>query len=268
MTSKGGAANPTPKNAGATLAPCMWLSTARQAQARQLKEPSQAAPRLTQFITPSSTMWEKDFFISNTVAGTYLAKSSRRWRSGCSGSPHLALTAYALQDAGRRRQHVALGSQQRKSCRALRAHKDKGRGRGPTPLHACTQVQHSLRHTPEPRLKHVDVLVALADVEDARARGCNGKSGMAWISPRPSMFQRLTMAGPESENLMLVLPAYPSHPPLNTLPPVLTRGGGGVLEVPDLKDEFHVGQQADALIGGQRQQPIVVHHAVHACGPE
>jgi hypothetical protein len=41
-------------------------------------------PTPTQFMVPSGTMCEKDFFISNTVGGTYLANGSRSQRSGTS----------------------------------------------------------------------------------------------------------------------------------------------------------------------------------------
>lgn len=44
-------------------------------------------------------------------------------------------------------------------------------------------------------------------------------------------------------------------------------GGGGrrcKLEIPDLKDELHVCEQADALVGGQRQQAVVIHHTAGA----
>lgn len=39
------------------------------------------------------------------------------------------------------------------------------------------------------------------------------------------------------------------------------------LKVTDLEDELHVGQQADALVGGQRQQPVVIHDTVHGLDP-
>eukprot|EP00955_Chlamydomonas_euryale_P104727 365589-Chlamydomonas_euryale.AAC.2 len=39
------------------------------------------------------------------------------------------------------------------------------------------------------------------------------------------------------------------------------------LEVADLKDELHVRQQADALVGRQREQAVVVHDRVHRLDP-
>mmetsp|Transcript_31715 Transcript_31715/g.90095 ORF Transcript_31715/g.90095 Transcript_31715/m.90095 type:complete len:624 (+) Transcript_31715:5424-7295(+) len=71
---------------------------------------------------------------------------------------------------------------------------------------------------------------------------------------------------------------HPVDPRLDHVVPLLglrdvedagARGGGrcGKLEVTDLKDELHVGQQADALVGGQRQQAVVVHDAVHGLDP-
>ena len=38
-------------------------------------------------------------------------------------------------------------------------------------------------------------------------------------------------------------------------------GGGrrGIVQIPDLEDHLHVLLQGDALVGGQRQQPAVIH---------
>mmetsp|Transcript_31209 Transcript_31209/g.79124 ORF Transcript_31209/g.79124 Transcript_31209/m.79124 type:complete len:1071 (+) Transcript_31209:5803-9015(+) len=68
------------------------------------------------------------------------------------------------------------------------------------------------------------------------------------------------------------------HPRLDKVPPLLdlgdeehagARGGGGrgVLEVAELKDEAHVGLHDDALVGGEGQELVVVHDAVHALDP-
>ena len=35
----------------------------------------------------------------------------------------------------------------------------------------------------------------------------------------------------------------------------------------DLDDHAHVRQQPDALVGGEGEQPVVVHHAVHVLDP-
>mmetsp|Transcript_39918 Transcript_39918/g.120622 ORF Transcript_39918/g.120622 Transcript_39918/m.120622 type:complete len:497 (+) Transcript_39918:1506-2996(+) len=45
------------------------------------------------------------------------------------------------------------------------------------------------------------------------------------------------------------------------------RGGRGVVQVADLEDHLHVRLQGDALVGRQRQQTVVVHHAVHGLDP-
>jgi hypothetical protein len=40
-----------------------------------------------------------------------------------------------------------------------------------------------------------------------------------------------------------------------------------VLEVADLEDHLHVREQRDALVGGEREHPVVVHHGVHGLDP-
>ena len=44
-------------------------------------------------------------------------------------------------------------------------------------------------------------------------------------------------------------------------------GGRGVGEISDLEDQTHVRQQPDALVGGEGEQPVVVHDAVHVLDP-
>mmetsp|Transcript_12959 Transcript_12959/g.30929 ORF Transcript_12959/g.30929 Transcript_12959/m.30929 type:complete len:662 (+) Transcript_12959:973-2958(+) len=44
-------------------------------------------------------------------------------------------------------------------------------------------------------------------------------------------------------------------------------GGGGEVEVADLEDHPHVGLQGDALVGGEGEDLVVVHHTVHRLDP-
>ena len=45
------------------------------------------------------------------------------------------------------------------------------------------------------------------------------------------------------------------------------RGGRGVEQVADLEEQLHVAEQPDALVGGEGEQPVVVHHGVHVLDP-
>mmetsp|Transcript_146757 Transcript_146757/g.471071 ORF Transcript_146757/g.471071 Transcript_146757/m.471071 type:complete len:738 (-) Transcript_146757:5257-7470(-) len=45
------------------------------------------------------------------------------------------------------------------------------------------------------------------------------------------------------------------------------RGGRGIVQISDLEDHFHVDLQRDALVGGQCEQAVVVHDAVHGLDP-
>ena len=81
------------------------------------------------------------------------------------------------------------------------------------------------------------------------------KGGLEYLSPDNTCQPRLDHVVPLG--------------PLADVQDACSGGGGrsGILQIPDLKDELHVGQQADALIGWQCEQAVVVHHTVHALNP-